>query len=394
MNGGLALIVGGGNVGLGVMLRSLRSAGFDVAVVTRRVNQARRLRAFGPRVVLTGDARGRLQLAPCPAVAATEPRCVTELVRVASLIVVTVRPRDLPEVAALLAPGLARRRRTVNVLVCDNRLHAGSRLAREVARAAGDGAAARHGFVGLLLDQIATSGAGDDGLLVHVEASGRMFLNATELRAEPPVLPGAVLVEDLQAYVLRKLYLFSAGHVAGAFLGRLRGHTLLSDAVADPLVEDTVRRALEEAGLGLEHRYGARFVGGDETVRACLARYADPDLRDTVERVARDPDRKLCADDRVCGPARLALAAGVDTPALALVAAAGLCAHEDEQVACHSGYGDGGAGVQLMSRLSGLGPGHPFVQATGSAYGRLARGGLASAVDTFAPGPNRGREQG
>ncbi|MGH3317605.1 MAG: hypothetical protein ACRDO0_15815 [Nocardioidaceae bacterium] len=393
MYGGLALIVGGGNVGVGVMLRSLRSAGFDVAIVTHRVNQARRLRACGPQVQLTGDAHGRLQLPPCPAVAATEPRCVTELVRVASLVVVTVRPRDLPEVAALLVSGLARRRRPVNVLVCDNRLQAGSRLAREVARAADDGAAARHGFVGLLLDQIATSGVGEEGLL-HVEANGRMFLNANELRAEPPVLPGAVLVEDLQAYVLRKLYLFSAGHVAGALLGRLRGHTLLSDALADPLVADMVQRALGEARAGLEHRYGARFAGGDDAVRTCLARYADPDLQDTVERVARDPDRKLCADDRICGPARLALAAGVDTPALAVVAAAGLCAHEDTQV----GFGHPRAGcrpgVELMSRLSGLAPDHMFVRATASAYGQLTRRGLASAAHTFTTGHDLGRDRG
>jgi mannitol-1-phosphate 5-dehydrogenase len=395
MYGGLALIVGGGNVGIGVMLRLLRSAGFDVAIVTHRVNQARRLRACGPQVQLTGDAHGRFQLAPCPAVAATEPRCVTELVRVASLVVVTVRPRDLPEVAALLAPGLARRRRPVNVLVCDNRLQAGSRLAREVATAAGDGAAARHGFVGLLLDQIATSGAPDEGLLVRVEANGRMFLNASELRTEPPVLPGAVLVEDLQAYVLRKLYLFSAGHVAGAFLGRLRGHTLLSHALADPLVEDTVRRALGEARIGLEHRYGSRFAGGDDAVRTCLARYADPDLQDTVERVARDPDRKLCADDRICGPARLALAAGVDTPALALVAAAGLSAHEDTQGWLRRLDVGRRAGVRLMSRLSGLPPDHAFVRATGSAYGELTRGGLGSAAHTFfSTDHHRGRDRG
>ena len=145
MYGGLALIVGGGNVGVGVMLRLLRNAGYDVAMVTHRAAQARQLRVQGARLQLTGAARGRLQLAPCAAVAAGESRCVTDLVRVASLVVVAVRPHQLGEVAALLAPGLARRRRPVNVLVCDNGPCAGSRLARELTGAHGEANTERHG---------------------------------------------------------------------------------------------------------------------------------------------------------------------------------------------------------------------------------------------------------
>jgi mannitol-1-phosphate 5-dehydrogenase len=392
MQGGLALIVGGGNVGIGVMMRSLRNAGYDIAVVTHHRKQARWLRQRGPQLQLTGDRHDRLRLAPCLAVAASEPRCVTELVRTASLVVVTVAPQQLSETASLLAPGLARRRRPVNVLVCDNRLQAGSRFARDVALVAGDAVAARHGFVGLLLDQVASSGVGEGGSFVHVEANGRMFLDATGLRAEPPVLPGALLVEDHRAYVLRKLYLFSAGHAAGAFLGRLRGHTLMSDALADPVVTHLVRRSLGEARAGLEHRYGARFVGGDAAVHSCLSRYADPDLGDSVTRVARNPDRKLRAEDRICGPAQLALAAGVDTPALALVAAAGLCAHERLQ----PGFGhrdvDASAGAVLMSGVSGLASEEPFVGAAGAAYAQLTHEGLVAAartgVDPVLPGPS------
>jgi mannitol-1-phosphate 5-dehydrogenase len=384
MYGGLAVIVGGGNVGIGVMLRSLRNAGYEVAVVTHRAGQAQGLRARGAQLQLTGHAHDRLQLAPCPAVASTEPRCVTELIRSASLVVVAVAAHHLSEAASLLAPGLARRRRPVNVLVCDNRLQAGSRLAREVALVAGDAAAARHGFVGLLLDQVATSGIDERGCLVHVEAKGRMFLDATGLRTEPPLLPGSLLVENHRAYVVRKLYLFSAGHAAGAFLGRLRGHTLMSDAFADTLVADLVRRALDEARVGLEQRYGTRFVGGDQAVRNCLTRYADPDLGDTTTRVARDPGRKLSADDRICGPAQLAVAAGTGTPALALVAAAGLCAHQGIRAEVSRDQVDAGAVTALMSHLSGLVPDHPFVLSVGSAFAELTHRGLVSAANSLA----------
>jgi mannitol-1-phosphate 5-dehydrogenase len=373
MNGPLALVVGGGNVGVGVMLRQLRNAGYDVAMVTHHATQAQQLRKHGARVQLTGVSPSQLRLSPWTAVPAGERRCVTELVRTASLAVVAVRPHHLGEVAALLAPGLSRRRRPINVLVCDNRPAAGTLLARAVSHALGELGDSPHGFVGALLDQIATSSSDEDGPLVHVEPTGRLFLDAQALRADPPVLPGSLLVEDHQAYVRRKLFLFSAGHTAAAFLGGLRRHTLISDALADPLVADVVSHALCEARTGLERCYGSHFAGGEDAVRTHLARYADPDLADTVERVGRDPARKLARDDRVCGPACLALAAGVPTPALALVAAAGLCAYE-------TGSGrppvpqavTPAAAAAAMSCVSGLAVGHPFVQSVAAAYVALS----------------------
>jgi mannitol-1-phosphate 5-dehydrogenase len=373
MNSRLALVVGGGNVGIGVMLRLLRNAGYDVAVVTHRAAQASRLRRQGARVQLTGGSHPTLRLAPCPAVEAADSRCVAELVRVASLAVVAVRPHHLGEVAALLAPGLSRRRRPINVLVCDNGPGAGALLQRAVANATDEPEAARHGFVGTLLDQIATSSSDPEGTLLHVEGRGRLFLDASRLRAAPPLLAGSLLVEDHQAYVLRKLYLFSAGHTAAAFVGGLRGHSLISQALTDPLVADVVSQALSEARAGLESRYGSHFAGGEEAVRTCLSRYADSHLPDTVDRVGRDPARKLAGGDRVCGPARLALASGVPTPALALVAAAGLRAHESMRSGQRPGpVATPPVGATLMSHVSGLPPSHPFVQSVAAVYASLA----------------------
>jgi mannitol-1-phosphate 5-dehydrogenase len=382
MSAGLAIVVGGGNVGVGVMLRLLRNAGYDVAMVTHRPWQAQELQQHGARVQLTGASHARLALAPCPAVAAGEWRSVSELVRRAALCVVAVRPHHLEEVAGQLAPGLSCRRRPMNVLVCDNRPDAGTQLAAAVARAGGQASAARHGFVGTLIDQIATSSTDEEGRLVHVEAKGRLYLDAPAVRSDPPVLAGSLLVEDHPAYVRRKLFLFSAGHAATAFLGRMRGHTLIKEALDDPVVAEVVLRALGEARAGLEYRFGRHLIGGEGTLRDYLARYADPDLPDTVERVARDAGRKLVGDDRVCGPARLAREFGISTPALAVVGAAGLFAHESAR--CER-PGAGGlspaAGAALMSQVSGLPPDHPFVQSTGAVYAALSDGDLASVAD-------------
>jgi mannitol-1-phosphate 5-dehydrogenase len=139
----------------------------------------------------------------------------------------------------------------------------------------------------------------------------------------------------------------------------MRGHRRICEALTDDDVVSVVRAAMREGQAGLSACFGERFSGGGDAVDQSLRRYAAPHLDDTVERVGRDPLRKLGAADRICGSARLAMAAGETTPALALVTAAALRQGQpdprlQEQLARH-----GRAGVVVRS--SGLPPAHPFV---------------------------------
>ena len=64
-----------------------------------------------------------------------------------------------------------------------------------------------------------------------------------------------------------------------------------------------------------------------------LERMVNPWLRDSVERVTRDPRRKLGWDDRLVGTMRLALAAGIEPRRFAVGAAAALDRLEFERPA-------------------------------------------------------------
>jgi len=196
------------------------------------------------------------------------------------------------------------------------------------------------------------------------ETQGTVYLDAQALRA--PLVPVGQLrlVEHFQAYVLRKLFVFSAGHVASAYLGGLRGHGRICEALADEDVVCVVRAAMREGQAALAATFGERFAGDEATLEGSLRRYAAPHLDDTVERVGRDPLRKLGADDRICGPARLAMAAGRTTPALALVAAAAL--RRDQQDSRphdpepHPQFARRRR-ASVLARSSGLPDSHPFL---------------------------------
>jgi mannitol-1-phosphate 5-dehydrogenase len=361
---GVAVVIGAGNVGCGVIAEQLSAAGWPVVMVTRTQRDADRIVSGGVRVRYADGAGGDVVLRGLAAVSVTNPARVTASIREAALVVVAVGSGHVGEIAPLLARGLMARRSPVNVVVCENRGDAATRLGRLVVEN-GDDRVLRHGYVGALVDRIVNRCEQPDGSRVLLaETTGAVYLDARALRA--PLVPAGQLrlVEHFEAYVQRKLFVFSAGHVASAYLGGLRGHGRICEALADEDVACVVRAALREGQAGVAATFGERFAGDEATVEELLRRYAAPHLDDTVERVGRDPLRKLGADDRICGPARLAMTAGRTTPALALVAAAAL--RRDQQDSPPNGCEPHPQFARrrrasVLARSSGLPDSHPFL---------------------------------
>ena len=81
-------------------------------------------------------------------------------------------------------------------------------------------------------------------------------------------------------------------------------------------------RALVARRAGVDDLFSPK--GYQEFADDLLDRMMNPWLRDNVDRVTRDPRRKLGWDDRLVGTMRLALTAGIEPPRLAVGAAAAL----------------------------------------------------------------------
>lgn len=357
---GPAVVIGAGNVGCGVMAEQLRAAGRSVVMVTRTQRDAERIVGGGVRVrYADGRTSPDVVLRALRAVPVADTSNVTTYIREASVVVVAVGSGHAVQIAPLLAQTLMARRSPVNVVVCDNSAGAATHLRAMVAEH-GDDRVLQHGYVGALVDRIVTRREQRDGSRVLLtESRGTVYLDAPSLRAPLEAVGQLCLVENFQAYVLRKLFLFSAGHAASAYLGGMRGHRRIREALTDVDVASVVRAAMLEGQAGLSACFGEWFSGGAVAVDRSMRRYAAPHLDDTVERVGRDPLRKLGATDRICGSARLAMAAGKTTPALALVTAAALrLGQHDPKLQEQLGrLGRGG----VVVRSSGLPPTHRFV---------------------------------
>lgn len=127
---------------------------------------------------------------------------------------------------------------------------------------------------------------------------------------------GAQLVEDVAPYELMKLRLLNGSHQAMAYAGLLRGYTYVHEAMADAEVVDLIECYLAEAAGTLQP-----VPGIDLTVYRAelMERFGNPNIRDTLERLATD------ASDRVpkfaMPVARERAAAGLASPATARIAA-------------------------------------------------------------------------
>jgi len=135
---------------------------------------------------------------------------------------------------------------------------------------------------------------------------------------------------DLLPFEEAKLYGHNATHALGAYLGMLGGIRRIAELRDHPDVLGLMRSAfIEESGGALISKYRGTdplFTpkGYERYADDLLKRMTNPHLRDTAERVGRDPRRKLEWDDRLIGTMRLALGQGIRPWRYAVGAAAAL----------------------------------------------------------------------
>lgn len=108
-----------------------------------------------------------------------------------------------------------------------------------------------------------------------------------------------------------KLYIHNTPHCIAAYLGAIHGARCLHESMEVPGIAAIVSGAMDEMAAMLRARYGmdedfVRWYSDKE-----LRRFSNVLLHDPVNRVAREPFRKLAHNDRLIGAAELCLSAGV-----------------------------------------------------------------------------------
>ncbi|CCO47758.1 mannitol-1-phosphate dehydrogenase,NAD(P)-binding [Vibrio nigripulchritudo SOn1] len=243
------------------------------------------------------------------------------------LVTTAVGPNVLDIIAKTIATGIAKRfasgnEKPLNIIACENMIRGTTHLKGEVYKYLDESMHAKAddlvGFVDSAVDRIVppTEAANDDPLEVTVESFSEWIVDEQQFKGEIPDIAGMEKTDNLMAFVERKLFTLNTGHCITAYLGCLKGHRTIREAIEDPDIYKQVKQAMKESGEVLIRRYGFDRNLHNAYIEKILGRFANPYLMDEVDRVGRQPIRKLGANDRLVKPLMGTIEYGTENQAL------------------------------------------------------------------------------
>ncbi len=372
-----AVQFGAGNIGRGFVGLLLHEGGYEVVFSDVAAPLVDALAAASSYTVhAVGEGGGDTVVTGFRAVnSATDPDAAAAEVATAQVATTAVGPSVLRFVAPTLVVGLRLREAglpPLQVMACENAIGATDLLRSEMAAVAGDEWPAleeRAVFANTAVDRIVPAQPPGSGIDVTVEAFFEWAIERPPFGDDPPHIPGAHFVPELAPYIERKLFTVNTGHATAAYLGARAGAATIADALADPEVAAGVEAALVETSAVLEAVHGLPSSELADYRALILRRFRNPALPDTVQRVGRQPLRKLSRHERFVGPAATAAERGL--PVTALVAAMGAALAfedpDDEQAVELQRMLREQDADTLTASVTGLDPAHPLYPAVRAA---------------------------
>ncbi len=364
-----AVHFGAGNIGRGFIGLLLHQAGHDLVFIDVNAPLIAALNAADSyRVIEIGPGGGETTVTGFSAIdSAADRDAAVAAVATADIVTTAVGPTVLRFIAPLIADGL--RARTAEaplvIMACENALQATDALRAEIDAALGDDqeALSRAIFANTAVDRIVPTADPADGLDVRVEPFCEWAIESGPFAGASPSIPGAHFVDELAPYIERKLFTVNTGHASTAYVGRLAGAATIHEAIGMPAVRDAVEAALRETSALLVARHGFDPVVQDTYRETALGRFANDALADPVERVGRQPLRKLSRHERLIEPAADLAERGEHPTALVEVIGAALrfvdVADDPESVE----LGEKLASLTpeaFVADVTGVEPGHPL----------------------------------
>ena len=338
-----AIMIGAGNIGRGFIGALLEKSGYHVTFADVAENL---ITAINERKSYTVHIQDRecaeWTVTNISGISSAGPELAEAIAGDCQLITTAVGLRILPIVAKPIAAGIQARKaagstQILNVVACENAIRGTSQLRDAVYSNLSEEELAYAkeyvGFADCAVDRIVPKASFENPLDVAVEQYTEWDVEKGGWKGQRPEIEGLGWVDDLDAYLERKLFTLNSGHAICAYLGALRGHKTIVESIADPAIGPLVHQAMWESGEGLIQKFGFDPEAHHAYIERIFARFQNPFLEDETARVAREPIRKLAPTDRLMKPLMTAYGYGLPVDHLIFGAAAALHFNcpEDEQ---------------------------------------------------------------
>ena len=319
---------GAGNIGRSFIGRLFAEAGYRVVFIdvdSRLVSLLNERRSY-PVVVKQNDRPDQVRLiGGVSAIDGRDREAVIDVLTQADGMATSVGQRGLQAVLPLLAAALELRAANnappLDLIIAEN-LRSGAAWFRQnlgPLLPEGFDLDSRLGLVetsiGKMVPIMPQDALNEDPLQLFAEPYDTLIVDRLGFRREVPALAGLKPVNNIAAWVDRKLFLHNMSHAALAYLGYQANPALIYcwQAMELPAVVDAVRAALLQSAAALNRAYPDDLSQEELAAHAddLLNRYRNHALGDTLHRVGRDLGRKLAREDRLIGACLLAAKHGL-----------------------------------------------------------------------------------
>ncbi len=333
---------GAGNIGRSFIGQLFNQHGYEVVFVDLNQSLVELLNQQGAyRVVVKQSGREDqiLEVTGVRAVDARDLSAVADEIAEADLAATAVGGGALPHLAPAFSRGLLARQQRhpdypLDIILAENIRNGGEIMNRALAEhlPASFPLKSMVGLVetsiGKMVPIMPREALRVDPLWVFAEPYNTLILDRRGFRTPPPQLPEIKLVDNITAYVDRKLFIHNLGHAAVGYLGFSENpeYIYLWEALENPEVLRRTRQAMRQAAQGVAAEYPEDLSIEElhEHIEDLLNRFRNQALGDTVFRVGLDLRRKLGRHDRIVGAMLLNRKHGLECEAIVDVLLAAL----------------------------------------------------------------------
>lgn len=315
---------GAGNIGRSFIGQLFSQAGYEVVFIdidpriVQELNNKKKYRVIIKRnkeedeTLIVGNVR---------AVDGKKEALVIEEIAAADFVSTSVGKGALPFIMKNLAEGIRLHwekvpEKPLDIIIAEN-IRNGSEYFRKELKKNLPGDFPLHSYVGLIETSIGKmvpimreEDLKRDPLWVFAEPYNTLIVDRKGFKQPIPAIATILPVDNIQAYVDRKLFIHNLGHAAAAYFGfqKYPDAEYIYQILADENVYRDVRTSMEEAALALNRAYPKDLSLPDleEHIEDLLERFQNRSLGDTIFRVGRDLYRKLDSSDRLIGAMILA----------------------------------------------------------------------------------------
>ena len=328
-----AVHFGAGNIGRGFIGLLLSKAGYHVTfvdIIDKLVEDINSQKKYNVQIA------GLPTKIPVENISAIDSdsndvavEAVVDAIAEADIVTTAIGPNSLKYIASNLADGLKKRvatnKKPLNVIACENMFGSSTTLKKFVYAKLSDDVKNEVdklvGFPDAAVDRIVPNQPYGEKLLVTVEEYAEWDVDAKQVIGDLSGIDGLNLVDNLNAYIDRKIFTVNTGHAAIAYMAYQRGINDISNAIHVDEILQTARDVWAETSALLIAKYKFAPASHRRYVEQVEHRFSNPYLSDEVIRVGRHPKRKLAANDRIIYPANQLATHDVNPEALGKIAA-------------------------------------------------------------------------